>query len=382
MKYKSLIRLVNNIDFNIMKLHYNSEATSIATTRKLKSVIAATEAKVEEVAYKTGDDVSKVSVFKTLPLLETPEGTFFSSNTILRYLATAFKKDLYGGDNLHHKALIDQWLDITSCDFEPSVRGINRHVNGEKIDFGKLMEDVNKFLAFVEKHCGEKKFLVGDSLSIADLSLASSVSVVFGVMFGEGQRKKYSHVLNWYTAVVNANKEVGTAELPKEAHEAFRGGKKGGEKAEKTEKADKPKDGGKDGKGKKEETKEAKKEESDDDPFAETAPKEKPAAPAAKPAAKKDDKKKAIAKSIVVFDVKVYDQETDLTKLFEKIKQISMDGLVWNEEPKIIPVAFGMNKLQVGCVVEDAKVSTEDIFEQIEGWDEVQSTDTVSFQKL
>lgn len=365
-----------------MKLHFNSEATSVATTRKLKSVIAATEAKVEEVAYKTGDDVSKISFFNTLPLLETPEGTFFSSNTIIRYLASSFKNDLYGGENIHHKGLIDQWLDITACDFEPSVRGITRHQNGEKIDFGKLMEDVNKFLGFVEKHCGEKKFLVGDHLSIADLSLASSVSVVFGVMFGEGQRKKYSNVLNWYTSVVNANKEVGPAELPKEAHESFRGGKKGGEKAEKTEKADKPKEG-KDGKGKKEETKEAKKEESDDDLFGEkettTAP-----APVAKPVPKKDEKKKEkpVAKSIVVFDVKVYEETTDLNKLFEKIKQITMDGLVWNGEPKIIPVAFGMNKLQVGCVVEDLKVSTEDIFEQIEGWEEVQSTDTVSFQKL
>jgi len=41
-----------------------------------------------------------------------------------------------------------------------------------------------------------------------------------------------------------------------------------------------------------------------------------------------------------------------------------------------------MQKLQVGCVVEDAKVSLEDLYEQIEGWEEVQSTDTVSFQKL
>lgn len=130
-----------------MKIHYNPEG--VATARKLKSALLATEAKAEEVTYKTGDDVSKVSVFSTLPLLETPEGTFFSSNTILRYLASAFKKDLYGGENNFHKSLVDQWLDITSCEFEPAVRGISRHVNGEKIDFGKLMEEVNKFLTFV-----------------------------------------------------------------------------------------------------------------------------------------------------------------------------------------------------------------------------------------
>jgi glutathione S-transferase len=48
--------------------------------------------------------------------------------------------------------------------------------------------------------------LVGDALSIADLSLASNVSVIFGVMFGEGQRKKYPNTLNWYLSVVNSNK--------------------------------------------------------------------------------------------------------------------------------------------------------------------------------
>lgn len=46
-----------------------------------------------------------------------------------------------------------------------------------------------------------------------------------------------------------------------------------------------------------------------------------------------------------------------------------------------------MRALRVGCVVEDAKVSTEDLFETIEalqvnGEKIVQSTDTVSFQKL
>ena len=80
--------------------------------------------------------------------------------------------------------------------------------------------------------------------------------------------------------------------------------------------------------------------------------------------------------------MKVYEQETDLQELFTKIKGIEMDGLVWNNEPKIIPVAFGMNKLQVGCVVEDEKISLDDIYEKIEDWEEVQSTDTVSFQKL
>lgn len=90
-----------------------------------------------------------------------------------------------------------------------------------------------------------------------------------------------------------------------------------------------------------------------------------PAAPVVKPKVEVKKKEKPAAKSIVVFDVKVYEETTDLNKLFEKIKEITIDGLVWNGEPKIVPVAFGMNKLQVGCVVEDAKVSLEDVFEKL-----------------
>jgi elongation factor 1-beta len=42
-----------------------------------------------------------------------------------------------------------------------------------------------------------------------------------------------------------------------------------------------------------------------------------------------------------------------------------------------------MCKLQVGCVIEDDKVGTDDIFEKIEAWeDDVQSVDVVSFNKL
>ena len=66
-----------------------------------------------------------------------------------------------------------------------------------------------------------------------------------------------------------------------------------------------------------------------------------------------------------------------------RVYQIELDGLVWNKDPKFVEIAYGMKKLQVGCVIEDDKVGTDDIFEKIECWeDEVQSVDIVSFNKL
>jgi elongation factor 1-beta len=100
--------------------------------------------------------------------------------------------------------------------------------------------------------------------------------------------------------------------------------------------------------------------------------------------AKKTKKKEVIiAKSIVIFDVKIIEEEQDLDALAKKILEIKMDGLLWKTEYKKVPVAYNIKKLQMGCIIEDDKVSTDDLFDQILAWeDEVQSVDVVSFQKV
>ena len=79
----------------------------------------------------------------------------------------------------------------------------------------------------------------------------------------------------------------------------------------------------------------------------------------------KKKKKGVIAKSILVFDVKVYEMEQDLLDLARRIYELEIDGLVWNKEPKLVEIAFGMKKLQVGCVIEDDKVMIDDLYEKI-----------------
>lgn len=93
------------------------------------------------------------------------------------------------------------------------------------------MEDINKFIDFIEAHLAEKKFLVADIISIADLSLASSISTIFELLIGEGKRKKYPNILKWYSSIVAINQEVGVAEFPKEEN-VKKGKKKGDKKGE------------------------------------------------------------------------------------------------------------------------------------------------------
>ncbi|PRT54706.1 Elongation factor 1-beta [Wickerhamiella sorbophila] len=91
---------------------------------------------------------------------------------------------------------------------------------------------------------------------------------------------------------------------------------------------------------------------------------------------------KAAAKSMVTLDVKAWDDETDMEELTQNVLKIEMDGLLWGGH-QLVPVGFGMNKLQINCVVEDDKVSMDELTELIEeDEDHVQSVDVAAMAKV
>ena len=64
------------------------------------------------------------------------------------------------------------------------------------------------------------------------------------------------------------------------------------------------------------------------------------------------------------------------------VRTIEMDGLVWGAA-KLVPLAFGIKKLQIVCVIEDEKVSIDELSEKIQEFeDHVQSVDIAAFNKI
>jgi elongation factor 1-beta len=99
-------------------------------------------------------------------------------------------------------------------------------------------------------------------------------------------------------------------------------------------------------------------------------------------AAKKAGKTKPAAKSIVTLDVKPWDDETNMKQLEANVRAIAKDGLVWGGSA-LVAVGFGIKKLQMNLVVEDEKISLDELQQEIEGdEDHVQSTDIAAMQKL
>lgn len=98
--------------------------------------------------------------------------------------------------------------------------------------------------------------------------------------------------------------------------------------------------------------------------------------------AKKSKKPALIAKSSVLLDVKPWDDETDMKEMENAVRTIVMDGLLWGAS-KLVPVGYGINKLQIMCVIEDEKVSIDLLQEKMQEFEDfVQSVDIAAFNKI
>ncbi|KAJ1562579.1 threonyl-tRNA synthetase [Nowakowskiella sp. JEL0078] len=96
---------------------------------------------------------------------------------------------------------------------------------------------------------------------------------------------------------------------------------------------------------------------------------------------------KPAAKSMVILDVKPWDDETDMVALESEVRAIEIEGLIWGSSKLVyyclVAVGYGIKKLQITCVVEDDKVGIDDLSEKItEIEDFVQSVDVAAFNKL
>mmetsp|Transcript_45744 Transcript_45744/g.52725 ORF Transcript_45744/g.52725 Transcript_45744/m.52725 type:complete len:234 (+) Transcript_45744:77-778(+) len=229
---------------------------------------------------------------------------------------------------------------------------------------GKTEADLQK----LDAHLAQNAYVSGDLPAPED-------NRVFNEIKKAPLHSRYPNAHAWF-----AHLSQYTAEVRASWTEAK---KKGGDKKSKDNKKDKKE-------AKKETKKEEEEEEDMDDLFGDSDDGEDAAAAAKALADKKKaenktkkDEKKVITKSLVIFDVKVWESDQDLDALAKKVLAITMEGLTWKSEYKTPEVAFGIKKLQIGCVVIDDDCSVDGIQEAIEAFeDDVQSVDIASFSKL
>jgi len=119
-------------------------------------------------------------------------------------------------------------------------------------------------------------------------------------------------------------------------------------------------------------------DDEEDDAAAAIIAKKKAEADAAKGEKKKDG---PVAKSSIVLDVKPESSETDMNALEKAVRNIKMDGLHWGAADRV-PVAYGVFKLRIMATVLDEVCSVDELQENIEALEDVQSTDIEAFNKI
>jgi elongation factor 1-beta len=314
------------------------------------------------------------------PMLELENGkVLFESVAIAAYLLKGKKKDGLLGKGAFGEAQVNQWTAYGTSNLEAHMISVLYNVFGlaeDKAKWEAALEKLGQSILMIESHMAGKNYLVGDSMTLADICVYGLLAPALSFTFGEAQQKACPNVAQWADRM-SKNKNVmavsGTWKLPAAAwkcaeSDAALNLKKSAPVAA---------------------TKAAEGDDDDIDMFGSDDEDDEASFDAlckAKQAAidKANAKPKAVAKSIVMFEVKPLESETDLDVLFARIlKEVQMEGCAWKQDCKKEPVAFGVFKLIVGAVIEDDKVSTDDIEEKIEGMDDmVQSVDIQSFNKL
>ena len=186
------------------------------STRSATCIIALNLAKVDyEIVCQSFSSIKeenylKLHPFGKTPVLETPEGSIFESGAIARWAARQ-SKTLYG-QNEHENAQVDQWFDWVrttlyrnTAAFSYSIYGVDAAF-AAKHDDGSFKKALNEFICALkpcDSHLKGKQYLVGNSLTIADIALMTDLNVAYKFCFDKNHREQLPNLTAYFTHWAN-----------------------------------------------------------------------------------------------------------------------------------------------------------------------------------
>ena len=185
----------------------------------------------------------------TFPFLETSEGVISESQAIEFYLAEKYKPELLGKGEME-KALVKQWSDFACFEIYPCSREIIYPIFGWKQyckeEAEKANNKIKDLMKILDQQIKGKKYILGDELTLADISLFNKLKYFFQLNFPKGLREKvFSNASDWFTrisATPEVKKVYGNIQLCNVPLKAFVSEKKEEKKKEEKKKEEKKKE--------------------------------------------------------------------------------------------------------------------------------------------
>lgn len=191
-----------------------------------------------------------------LPVLQTEEGAIFESNSIMRHIARCQKNgtSVYG-NSPYEQSQVDMWLDFAATEIDPRTQPFLRELFFGTPTAGAeaLLPPLEESLTGLELWLETRTYLVGERMTIADISVAFALQWAYraSIEHGEALTKKFKNVYRLYNTVMQQPKTVevlkqwggtfGPAKAPKKAEEKKPKAEKKPKEAEQAEEAEEEK---------------------------------------------------------------------------------------------------------------------------------------------
>jgi elongation factor 1-gamma len=244
--------------------------------RAWKSLIAAEYSglEIEVPQFEMGKDNKTVEFLAKnpqgkVPVLETPSGSLFESGAICRYVARLRPEAQLFGKTHFQSGQVEQWIEFCTNELEAArsiwIYPILGYIGFDEKAYQAAKKDVANALTVLNNHLAARTFLVGQSVTLADIVLVSALVHLYQLVFSPEYIKPFGNVTRWFTTCINQPefaKIIGKVEFAKEEKKAEKAkGGKGGEKKEQQAPAGKGDKGGKKEEPKKKDEAKPKKEE-------------------------------------------------------------------------------------------------------------------------
>ncbi|KAK5823141.1 hypothetical protein F5H01DRAFT_333675 [Linnemannia elongata] len=143
-----------------------------------------------------------------VPAFEGTDGTIIIESGAIAYYLAHLKADstLIGRSNAE-EAHIQQWVQFVDCSLSGALSAwifpILGYAPYNKASETAAIERTRGQLSVLERHLIKKTYLVGERVTLADISSAAALFGGFKMVFDAPFRKEFPAVTRWFTTIVN-----------------------------------------------------------------------------------------------------------------------------------------------------------------------------------
>jgi glutathione S-transferase len=155
-----------------------------------------------------------------IPTLVDGDFTLWESLAINRYLATKYKPEMLG-KSPQEQALVEQWSVWSLAELQPPLVDLIIQMffvpeaKRDQALIQRAHEKYPRFLKVLDAHLAGREYMVGTSFTLADVNVASTVNIAFGVGV---DLSSYPNILTWVKIMQKRPAFQKVAEMAKAAH--------------------------------------------------------------------------------------------------------------------------------------------------------------------